>query len=82
MSLVNRNGFYIAGRHLTCVEEFEEACFDEPELEELFNEMYYLNNLKSDIDTYYAFAEMEYGDGNIEMPMDIWCDDEDYTPMF
>ena len=62
--LERHNGFVVGGRHFETLEELEEACYDSPELEEDFNEMYYLNCVKEDINTYYRLAELNYGDGD------------------
>ena len=34
-------------------------------------EMYYLNCVKEDMDTYFLLAKMEYGDGNCEIPCNL-----------
>lgn len=52
----------------------EEACFYELELEEEINEMYYLECVKDDIDTYYEEIEAIYGDGDIDVREVYWKD--------
>lgn len=52
----------------------EEAYFYELELEEEINEMYYLECVKDDIDTYYEEIEASYGDGDIDVREVYWKD--------
>lgn len=64
---INRSGFDIGVSQYETIETLEEDCFCNTEIEEEFDRLMYLRNVREEIDPYYIMAELEYGDGNKDM---------------
>lgn len=54
-----------------CNRRYEKACESNPKHEDSACWAQYHSEVKSDTDTYYLLAEMEYGDGNCDIPEDL-----------
>lgn len=72
MDLIKQhNDYWLGGRHFDTYEELEEACFDNPELADKYDELCCATGSRAAVNTYFWIAEIEYGDGNIDIPDDM-----------
>lgn len=55
----NRSGLTLSGQEFQSMEDLEEACFEDPELVEAYEQLCYLREVKDDIDTYFEQEVMQ-----------------------
>lgn len=85
MDLIKQHdGYWLGGCHFNTYEELEEACFENPGLADEHDELCCAAGSRVAVDTYFLMAEIEYGDGNADIPDDILaeCYDENKCPLF
>lgn len=72
--LENRD-IIIGGRHFRDLDDLEDHCFRFPEFEEAVIESGILDpdGGKAFMNTYWIISELEYGDGNSELPYELRC---------
>lgn len=69
--LKQHNGYWVGGCHFDTIEDLEDACFENPELADEYDELCCIAGSRAAVDTYFLMAEIEYGDGNIDISVDI-----------
>lgn len=73
MDLLEKHDIFVGGRRFPNLDALEDYCTRFPDFEETVIESGVLSDtdLRSSVDTYWIMAEMEYGDGNNELPYEL-----------
>lgn len=75
MDLLENRDIVIGGRRFRDLDDLEDYCFRFPDFEGAVIESGILDSdeTKASMDTYWIVSELEYGDGNAELPYKQHC---------